>query len=76
MQLRAVKWVDEVIPYEDSTRDANMFFSLEYDVYFLGEDHRSDEWEMKSSIETLGKEIVYLKRKHNYSSTRIKNGNT
>jgi glycerol-3-phosphate cytidylyltransferase len=76
MQLRAVKWVDEVIPYEDSNRDANMFASLEYDVYFLGEDHRSDEWEMKSSIEALGKEIVYLKRKHNYSSTRIKNGNT
>jgi glycerol-3-phosphate cytidylyltransferase len=76
MQLRAVKWVDEVIPYEDSTRDANMFASLEYDVYFLGEDHRTDDWEMKSSIEALGKEIVYLKRKHNYSSTRIKNGNT
>lgn len=75
MQLRAVKWVDEVIPYENSIKDADLFSSLEYDVYFLGEDHRKEEWEMKSKIEAMDKEIVYLKRKHNYSSTRVKNGN-
>jgi glycerol-3-phosphate cytidylyltransferase len=75
MQLRAVKWVDEVIPYENSSRDADMFASLEYQVYFLGEDHKTDEWEMKAKIEAMDKEIVYLKRKHNYSSTRVKNGN-
>ena len=75
MQLRAVKWVDEVIPYENSSKDADMFASLEYHVYFLGEDHKTDEWEMKAKIEAMDKEIVYLKRKHNYSSTRVKNGN-
>lgn len=74
MQLRAVKFVDEVIPYESSERDANMFVSLEYDVYFLGEDHRQEEWQMKKEIESLGKEIIYIKRKHEYSSTRVKNG--
>ena len=76
MQRRAVKWIDEVIPYENSSRDSDIFDSLEYDVYFLGEDHKKDEWEMKAKIESIDKEIVYLKRKHNYSSTRIKNGNT
>jgi glycerol-3-phosphate cytidylyltransferase len=75
MQLRAVKWVDEVIPYENSSKDEDMFASLEYQVYFLGEDHKTDEWEMKAKIESMDKEIVYLKRKHNYSSTRVKNGN-
>lgn len=73
MQLRAVKWVDEVIPYENTERDMDMFSSLNYDVYFLGEDHRTNGWEMKEEIEGLGKEVVYLSRKHNYSSTRIKN---
>jgi glycerol-3-phosphate cytidylyltransferase len=73
MQLRAVKWVDEVIPYENIDRDSDMFVSLDYDVYFLGEDHRTDEWELKGKIEELEKEIVYLKRKHNYSSSKIKN---
>lgn len=74
MQLRAVKWIDEVIPYENIDKDANIFVSLDYDVYFLGEDHKTDNWELKDTIESLEKEIVYLKRKHNYSSSRIKNG--
>lgn len=73
MQLRAVKWVDEVIPYENSERDKDMFVSLDYDVYFLGEDHKADDWEMKDLVEQQEKEVVYLKRKHGYSSTRIKN---
>jgi glycerol-3-phosphate cytidylyltransferase len=72
MQLRAVKWVDEVIPYENSERDQDAFVSLDYDVYFLGEDHKSDDWELKDKIEESGKEIVYLKRKHNYSSSKLK----
>lgn len=73
MQLRAVKWVDEVIPYENIERDRDAFVSLDYDVYFLGEDHKADDWELRDTIEELGKKIVYLKRKHNYSSSKIKN---
>lgn len=72
MQLRAVKWIDEIIPYENIERDIDIFFSLDYDVYFLGEDHKNDEWELKDKIEQLEKQIVYLSRKHNYSSSRIK----
>lgn len=73
MQLRAVKWVDEVIPYENIERDEDMFSSLDYHVYFLGEDHKNKDWELRDKIEKLDKEIVYLKRKHNYSSSRVKN---
>jgi len=73
MQLRAVKWVDEVIPYENSEKDRDMVASLAYDVYFLGEDHKNSEWELKEVVEKMEKEIVYLKRRHNYSSSRIKN---
>jgi glycerol-3-phosphate cytidylyltransferase len=73
MQLRAVKWIDEVIPYENIDKDKDIFVSLDYDVYFLGEDHKNDSWELKETIESLEKEIIYLKRKHNYSSSRIKN---
>lgn len=73
MQLRAVKWVDEIIPYENSERDKDMFISLSYDVYFLGEDHKNKEWELKDQMQELSKEIIYLDRKHNYSSSKIKN---
>lgn len=75
MQLRAVKWVDEVIPYENADRDKDMFASLDYDVYFLGDDHKNHDWEMRETIETADKEIIYLNRRHSYSSSRIKNAN-
>lgn len=72
IQLRAIKWVDEVIPYENIKKDKDMFSSLEYDVYFLGEDHKNEEWQLKETIERLEKEVIYLKRKHGYSSSKIK----
>lgn len=34
-QLRAVKWVDEVIPYENIEKDKDIFLSLDFDIYFL-----------------------------------------
>jgi glycerol-3-phosphate cytidylyltransferase len=73
MQLRAVKWVDEVIPYENIARDRDIFFSLHYDIYFLGADHKVHQWEMKEQIEKMDKEVLYLDRNHCYSSTKIKN---
>lgn len=73
IQLRAVKWVDEVIPYENIAKDKDMFMSLHYDIYFLGSDHKKQDWEMKEQIEQMGKEICYLDRNHGYSSTKIKN---
>jgi glycerol-3-phosphate cytidylyltransferase len=72
IQLRAVKWVDEVVPYENIVKDRNIFFSFPYDVYFLGEDHLGHPWEMEKEIRSLGKEIYFVKRKHEYSSSRIK----
>ena len=74
MQLRAVKWVDEVIPYTDINDAKNMLKSLNYDIYFLGEDHKDTQWECRDIVENARKEIYYLSRKHNYSSTNLKKG--
>lgn len=72
MQLRAVKWVDEIIPYYDVNDARNMLLSLDYDVYFLGEDHKNKNWECSDVVNGLGKEIVFLPRKHPFSSTYVK----
>lgn len=74
MQIRAVKWVDEVIPYYDINDAKNMLQSLNYDIYFLGEDHKDTQWECRDIVESAKKEIYYLSRKHNYSSTNLKKG--
>ena len=72
MQLRAVKFVDEIIPYTDVNDAKNMLLSLNYDIYFLGEDHRDNNWECCDVIRDLGKDVVYLSRKHGFSSTYVK----
>lgn len=73
MQLRAIKWVDEVIPYYDAQDGANMFKSLTFDVYFLGEDYINKDWDNSEIIKKLGKEIFFITRKHDFSSTDLKN---
>lgn len=72
MQLRAVKWVDEVIPYEDINDAATLLQSLDYDVYFLGEDYKGRDWENSDLIKSMNKEIFFLQRKHSFSSTNLK----
>ncbi len=72
MQLRSIKYVDEVIPYNDIDDAKNMILSLNFDVYFLGEDHEKETWENDEVVKSLGKEIYYTKRKHPFSSTYVK----
>lgn len=73
MQLRGVKWVDEIIPYTNVDDVRNLLLSFDYDIYFLGEDYLGKDFECKDVIESLDKEIIYLSRKHPYSSTNLKN---
>ena len=72
MQLRAVKWVDEIIPYSNKSDVENLLQSLNYDIYFLGEDYRGKEFECCEILEALNKEVYYLSRKHKMSSSALK----
>lgn len=72
MQLRALKYVDEVIPYTDINDAKNMILSLNFDIYFLGEDHENERWENDEVVKNAGKEIYYTSRKHPFSSTYVK----
>lgn len=72
IQLKSVKYVDEVIPYTDLNDCADMLKSIDWDIYFLGEDHEGKEWENKSLVESMGKNVYYLSRKHDYSSSNLK----
>ena len=73
MQLRAVKWIDEIIPYQNIDDVRLLLSSLNYDVYFLGEDYRNRDFEVIEILQKLNKEIYYLSRQHSLSSTDLKN---
>lgn len=72
MQLRACKFVDDVIPYYDLNDCKNIIQSLDFDIYFLGEDHKGRPWENEDVVKAAGKEIFYLSRKHCFSSSYVK----
>lgn len=72
IQLRAVKWVDEVIPYQDKEDAATLIQSFNFDIYFLGEDYKDKEFENSDLLKSLKKEVFYLPRNHNFSSTNLK----
>ena len=72
VQLRAVKFIDEIIPYEGAKDLELLASSLNYQVRFLGEDYINKDWDGKEVEKRLNKEIHFLRRKHNLSSTDLK----
>jgi cytidyltransferase-like protein len=72
VQLSAIKYVDEVVPYEDEEDTIRILLSLQYDVYFLGADYKNKSFEGKEILKNLNKEIYYLSRNHTMSSTKLK----
>lgn len=72
MQLRAVKWVDEIIPYSNKADVETLLQSLNYDIYFLGADYKGKQFEGCEILDSLGKEIYYLSRNHKMSSSALK----
>lgn len=78
VQLKAVKFVDEVIPYNGKKDLELIAASLTYHIRFLGEDYLDKDWDGKDIEIKLDKKPSFLPRKHNLSSTslkeRIRNG--
>ena len=72
IQLRGIKYVDEIIPYSGKKDLELLASSLHYDVRFLGEDYKEKDWDGKAVEVNLGKTPYFLQRKHFLSSTELK----
>ena len=70
VQLKSVKYMDEIIVYDDEEDLYNVLLSIMPDVRFLGEDYRGIEDFTGSEIE--GIEIFFNSRRHSYSSTELR----
>ena len=67
-RLRAVKWVDDIIPYETEKDLENMLRTARFAVRFLGSEY---EW----NTNYTGKDFldnIYIPRFHDYSSSNLK----
>ena len=72
MQLRAIKFIDEIIPYQGKKDLELLSLSLNYQIRFLGEDYLNKDWDGKDNEISLNKKPYFLSRKHPLSSSELK----
>ena len=72
VQMKAVKYIDEIIPYAGRADMELLVSSLHYDIRFLGDDYRDKDWDGKAIEAKLGKKTHFLAREHFLSSTELK----
>lgn len=66
--LKSIRYVDEVISYEDEQQLAIKLELGYYDVRFLGDDYRNKKY----TADYLPIKIIYTDRSHGYSTTDLK----
>ena len=72
MQLRACKFVDEVIVYTTEAELMDLMSLLKFDVRFLGEEYRNKGFTGRSECVARGIELKFNPRGHKFSSSELR----
>lgn len=72
VQLKNCKWVDDVIPYDTEADLLNLIATTPINIRFLGEDYLGANVTGRELCEQLGVKTIYLKRRHNFSSSELR----
>jgi len=68
IQLRAVKYIDEIIPYDTEQSLLDLLEATEIHLRFVGEDYTNRHFTGKGLHE-----IYYTSRQHSFSSSTLRN---
>lgn len=68
IQLSAVKYVDEIIPYDTEQSLIDLLESTPIDIRFVGEDYIDRNF----TGDYLPIKVMYTNRKHSFSSTNLR----
>lgn len=71
-QLQAVKYVDEIIPYETENDLEDILQLFHIDVKIMGPEYKEKNFTGKSICTQRGIDIYYNKRDHRFSSTDLR----
>jgi glycerol-3-phosphate cytidylyltransferase len=71
-QLKAVKYVDEIVPYSTEKEVEDILLSRNINIRFLGEDYINKDFTGKKLCEENNIKIFFNSRKHSYSSTELR----
>ena len=72
LQLKAVKYVDEIIPYQIESDVVDILTTLIPDVRILGEEYKDKMFTGRSECEKLGIELYFNSRAHRFSTTDLR----
>ena len=72
IQLAAVKYVDEIIPYESENDLNDILEILPINVRILGEEYKQKDFTGKDVCRRRGIELYFNKRDHRFSSSSLR----
>jgi len=72
IQLSAVKYVDEIIPYQTETDLEDILNMLHIDVRILGEEYKNGKFTGRAICAKRGIELYFNKREHRFSSSDLR----
>ena len=72
VQLNALKFVDEIVPYETEQDVIDILELFELDVRFLGEEYKEQDFTGKDVCRKRGIELHFNKRDHRFSSSDLR----
>jgi glycerol-3-phosphate cytidylyltransferase len=72
-QLSAIKYVDEIIPYQTETDLEDILNMLHIDVRILGEEYKDGKFTGRAICAKRGIELFFNKREHRFSSSDLRN---
>jgi glycerol-3-phosphate cytidylyltransferase len=71
-QLNAVKFVDEIVPYQSESDVVDILELFDLDIRFLGEEYREKEFTGKDVCRKRGIQLYFNKRDHRFSSSDLR----
>ncbi|TDW52138.1 MULTISPECIES: adenylyltransferase/cytidyltransferase family protein [unclassified Flavobacterium] len=72
IQLKACKFVDEIIPYATEQDLQDILQSFAIDVRILGEEYKDKNFTGREYCEKMGIKLLYNKRNHRFSSSGLR----
>ena len=71
-QLKACKYIDEILVYETEEDLINILLSYPINVRILGQEYEHEDFTGKWECQSKGIEIYYNRREHNFSTTELR----
>lgn len=72
LQLRACKYVDEIIPYAKESDLEDILSSMAIDVRILGVEYKDQDFTGRDICKKRGIELYFNKRDHRFSSSDLR----